>query len=289
MLKVADLLSDQLYAAPARPEILTKFKNIKELFLPADGYICGDADLAQADARVVAWDAEDQTLKDIFNDPTVDLHTENAKTIFGSCPDKSHPNRKKAKAGVHAVNYNVHAKTLASTLGITVLEAEYFINRWFEAHPKIKEWHNRIYHEMMVDKCIKNAFGFQKRFFDKRDNFTSLSEALAWIPQSTVAIIINKVWERMEKLDQSLVYVTMQTHDSLNFEIKEDMTPQVALQIEECFNVIVPYADPLHIPGTLGLGRTYGKLIDVSWDGYVIDPDTGLITPEVAEYWRKAA
>lgn len=283
------LLTDCLYAAPPRPEILKKFKNIKELFLPEDGYICGDADLAQADARVVAWDANDQTLKDIFNDPSVDLHTENAKTIFGSCPDKSHPNRKKAKAGVHAVNYNVHAKTLAATLGITVLEAEYFINRWFEAHPDIKKWHNRIYHEMMVEKRIRNAFGFEKRFFDKRDNFNSLSEALAWIPQSTVAIIINKVWMRMEQLDSSNVYVTMQTHDSLNFEIRKTMVPQIALQIQECFNIVVPYDDPLVIPGTLGLGKDYGNLKDVTWDGYVIDPDTGLATPEVAEYWRKAA
>lgn len=282
------LLNDKLYAAPLRPSLIKKFKNIKELFLPEDGFICGDADLAQADARVVAWDADDETLKEIFLS-NLDLHTENAITIFGSCPNKSHPNRKKAKAGVHAVNYNVHAKTLAKTLGITIKEAEYFIKRWFEAHPKIKKWHERIYHEMMVEHRIRNAFGFEKRFFDKRDNFTSLSEALAWIPQSTVAIIINKVWMKMEELDQSNVYVTMQTHDSLNFEMRNNMIPELALQIEECFNVVVPYEDPLVIPGTLGLGRDYGNLVDVTWDGYVIDPDTGLATPEVSEHWRKAA
>jgi DNA polymerase I-like protein with 3'-5' exonuclease and polymerase domains len=220
----------------------------------------------------------------------MDLHTENAKTIFGSCPTKSHPNRKKAKAGVHAVNYNVHAKTLAATLGITIHEAEYFIKRWFEAHPKIKKWHERIYHEMMVEHRIRNAFGFEKRFFDKRDNFNSLSEALAWIPQSTVAIIINKIWMKMEQLDQSNIYVTMQTHDSLNFEIRKSMVPQIALQVKDAFDSIrVPYDDPLVIPGTLGVGPDYGNLIDVSWDGYVLDPDTGLALPEVAEHWRKAA
>lgn len=284
-----DIMKESFYSPPKKPELIKKFKNIKELFIPEDGFICGDADLAQADARVVAWDADDETLKAIFNDPSVDLHTENAKTIFGSCPDKSHPNRKKAKSGVHAVNYNVHAKTLAATLGITVLEAEYFIRRWFEAHPKIKKWHERIYHEMMVDKCIRNAFGFEKRFFDKRDGFSALSEALAWIPQSTVAIVINKVWMRMEQLDQSNVYVTMQTHDSLNFELRKSMVPELALQVEHCFDIEIPYPDPLKIPGTLGLGKDYGNLRDVTWDGYVIDPDTGIATPEVAEYWRKAA
>lgn len=284
-----NILTDKLYSAPARPALIKKFKNIKELFLPEDDFIVGDADLAQADARVVAWDADDETLKQIFNDPSLDLHTENAKTIFGSCPSKSHPNRKKAKAGVHAVNYHVFPQTLSKALGVTVLEAEYFIRRWFEAHPKIKAWHDRIYHEMMVEKKIRNAFGFEKKFFDVRDKPTALSEALAWIPQSTVGNIINKVWLNIEKLDPSLVYVTMQTHDSLNFEIRKSHVPEVARLIEKCFEVIVPYDDPLHIPGTLGLGSDYGNLFDVTWDGYVIDPESGLATPEVNRYWKKAA
>jgi DNA polymerase-1 len=287
MINISEVLKDNMYAAPKRPDLIRKYKNIKELFIPESGFICGDADLAQADARVVAWDADDETLKDIFRS-NADLHTENAITIFGSCPNKGHPNRKKAKAGVHAVNYYVQAKTLAFTLGITIHEAEYFITRWFEAHPKVKLWQNRINNEMLVNKCITNAFGFEKRFFDKRDNFNSLSEALAWIPQSTVAIVINKVWENVERLDQSNVYVTMQTHDSLNFELRKPMVPALAIQIEKCFDVVIPYKDPLVIPGTLGLGRDYGNLVDVTWDGFVLDPDTGLATPEVMEYWRKA-
>jgi DNA polymerase-1 len=284
-----NLLTDALYAPPKRPALVKKFKNVKELFLPEPGYIVGDADLAQADARVVAWDADDETLKEIFNDPKLDLHTENAKTIFGSCPSKSHPNRKKAKAGVHAVNYHVYPQTLAKALGVTVLEAEYFIRRWFEAHPKIKAWHDRIYHEMMVEKVIRNAFGFEKKFFDIRDKPTALSEALAWIPQSTVAIIINKVWQSIdERLDPSNIYVTMQTHDSINFEIKKEEVCKTSLQLEECFNVIVPYPDPLHIPGTLGLGTDYGNLVDTTWDGWIIDPETGLATQQKSEWWKAA-
>jgi DNA polymerase I-like protein with 3'-5' exonuclease and polymerase domains len=280
-----DILKDTPMAPPHKPALIKRFKNIKELFLPEDGYIVGDADLAQADARVVAWDAEDETLKEIFNDPSLDLHTENAKTIFGSCPTKNHPNRKKAKAGVHAVNYHVFPQTLAKTLGITVLEAEYFIRRWFEAHPKIKAWHDRIYHEMMVEKKIRNAFGFEKKFFGPRDSPTALSEALAWIPQSTVAIIINKVWMNIEKLDPSDIYVTMQTHDSVNFEIYLPRLPSTALDLEKCFEVYVPYADPLHIPGTLGLGKNYGNLVDTTWDGFIIDDETGLATPVKSPYW----
>jgi DNA polymerase-1 len=245
--------------------------------------------LAQADARVVAWDADDEILKEIFNDPKLDLHTENAKAIFGSCPTKDHPNRKRAKAGVHAVNYNVYPATLAATLGITVLEAETFINKWFGAHPKIKEWHQRIYHEMMVNKRIENAFGYGKTFFDARDKPTALSEALAWIPQSTVGNIINFVWAKLEQLDQSKINVMMQVHDSLVFQIRHDCLPEIAPQVQQAFaSVVVPYKDPLVISSTLGLGYNCGEVDDVTWDGWVIDPSSGLVTDRRLALWPAA-
>jgi len=279
-----------VFVKPERPPIGKglKLPNIKALFKPDPGYIAADADLAQADARVVAWEANDVELMDMFEDPTVDLHTENAKTIFGSCPSKDHPNRKKAKAGVHAVNYNVYPKTLAAALGCTVLEAEYFINRWFSAHPRIKEWHQRVYHSMMNEKRISNRFGFCKNFFGALDHATALSEALAWIPQSTVGIIINKVWAGMDdNVDESLCSVKMQVHDSLCFQIKEELLHVAAPQINAQFkSVVVPYDRPLNIAATLGVGFNYGELDDITWDGYLIDPSTGIATPNRCRFWR---
>lgn len=283
-----NLLTENYFSKPKRPPVgkALKLPNVKCLFLPEDGFIIGDADLAQADARVVAWDADDEILKEIFLDPTLDLHTENAKTIFGSCPSKDHPNRKKAKAGVHAVNYNVFPPTLAKTLGITVLEAEHFINTWFGAHPKIRAWHERIHHEMMVNKRIENAFGYGKTFFDGRDKANALSEALAWIPQSTVGNIINFVWAKLEQLDQSKINVMMQVHDSLVFQIRHDCLPEIAEQVRQAFaSVVVPYADPLNIPSTLGLGLDCGVVDDVTWDGWEIDPSSGLVTDRRSALW----
>lgn len=287
-----DLINQRIYAAPKRPPYGKGVKqvNIKQLFLPDEGFIAADADLAQADARVVAWDADDEILKEIFLDPSMDLHTENAKAIFGSCPTKDHPNRARAKAGVHAVNYNVYPTTLASTLGITVLEAEHFIKSWFGAHPKIAQWHRRIYDEMMHNRCVKNVFGFTKNFFDGRDHANALSEALAWIPQSTVGNVINMVWAELDKVDTSLVEVKMQVHDSLAFQIAEGRLDEAAPLVEAAFkSVILPYDDPVVLPSTLGIGLDFGKLDDVTWDGWVIDGKTGLATAQRNKLWPLAA
>lgn len=264
--------------------------NIKNLFLAEPGYVYGDADLAQADAQVVAWEADDEILKEIFRDPTADLHTINAIDIFGSCPTADHPNRKKAKAGVHAVNYHVFPRTLAKALGITVHEAEQFIKRWFEIHPKIKEWHNRIYNQMMGQKFVENKFGFRKNYFDARDGHTALSEALAWIPQSTVGNIINIVWDRINThMNPDEIFVAMQVHDSLVFQMREDLVPVLAKQVEDYFQVVVPYDDPLIIGSSLEVGTVLGSVKPVSWDGYVIDPATKLPTDTLHEYWQRLA
>ena len=269
-----DLLNQSLVkpdGVPALPSF--HLPNIKELILPDHGYVMVDCDLSQADAQVVAWEANDDILKDIFRDPDADLHTINAEMIFGSCPSKKHPNRRKAKAGVHAVNYNVYPTTLAKALGISVKEAESFINRWFDIHPNIKEWQNRIKQEMMEDRRIANAFGFEKKFFDRRDGKTALSEALAWIPQSTVALVINKVWDRLAKYPNSELFISMQVHDSLVFQVKRELLPSYMNKISEAFQVVVPYSDPLVIGASIEVGSSYGGCKPVSWDGYVLDSE----------------
>ncbi len=280
-----NILNQKRNAAPPRP---AKYKtpNIKSLFLAEPGWIVADTDLAQADARVVAWEADDDELMQMFLDPTIDLHTENAKTIFGTCPDKSHPNRKKAKAGVHAVNYGVGARTLAKALGITVHEAEVFIQRWFEAHPKIHAWHSRIYNEMVTRKYIENAFGFRKCFFGKTDGPTALSEALAWIPQSTVGNIINIAWMRMDRLREQEAYVSMQVHDSLVSQHNKEYAHDTLAYLHQAMLVEVPYEKKLIIPTSLEVSaENIGQLLAVDWDGAILDPDTGARTSDFWSHW----
>ena len=108
----------------------TPLPNIRKLFVPDPGYMIADCDLAQADAQVVAWEADDEELKAVFRDPTADLHDENAKTIFGTLTPA---NRQLAKAGVHLTNYGGKARTCATALGITVKQAEDFQRKWFQA------------------------------------------------------------------------------------------------------------------------------------------------------------
>ena len=235
--------------------------NIRKLFLPDQGYIIVDCDLAQADAQVVAWEANDQVLKDIFRDPGSDLHNENAKTIFGQLTKR---NRQLAKGGVHAVNYGAKARTLARALGITVREAERFMRIWFAAHPNIKAWQQRIDMQISQTRTVTNAFGNRRYYFDRIEHL--LPEALAWIPQSTVALVINRALVNVDKNLRGSVEPLMQVHDSLVMQIKKSAYPGVLPELKKNMEIIVPYPDPLIIPvGIEASSSSWGDVREVDW------------------------
>lgn len=229
--------------------------NLRSMYIPDEGYIMGDYDGAQADARVVAWEARDEELKAIFRDPTRDLHIENAKAIFGGCTGKSDPRRQLAKTGVHAANYFVTASVLAGHLGITVHEADNFLSRWYGAHPAITEWHKRIRLEVSSRRYVENAFGYRCYFFGRIDDI--FKEALAWGPQSTVAIMINegmyRVWNAMPE-----VHPLLQTHDSGTFQFPLEGHEETSRRICELMQVEIPFEDPLVIPIDAHLGTSWG-------------------------------
>lgn len=217
--------------------------NLRKMFIPDPGFTIMEGDLARADAQVVAWEAGDEELKELFRSG-FDIHTENAKAIF-NVQVVSHEQRQKAKVGVHLVDYYGQAKTLAAELGVTVHEAEQFINRWFSAHPKIRKWHERIRIELSLTRSVTNKFGFRKYFFDKLDRL--LPEALAWVPQSSVAIV---TYHGMKNLARSVpeVQILLQVHDSLVMQTPTALCPAIFPRIKKAMEIPIPYDDPLIIP-----------------------------------------
>lgn len=168
--------------------------NVRKMFIPDPGYTIFDVDLAGADAQVVAFEAEDLDLIKAFR-AGLDVHSKNAEDLWGSgftqlAGDKDNgpksKKRKECKQGVHATNYGGRPPTLAKVLGWTVHEADQFQKRWFSIHPGIKRnFHGRIEASLRNTRSVTNRFGYRRVYFDRIDS--CFTEALAWVPQSTVA------------------------------------------------------------------------------------------------------
>jgi DNA polymerase I len=230
-----------------------KMPNLRKMFTPDDGHTLFEADLAGADARVVAWEADDTSLKLAFQSGR-DVHAYNAEAIwrreqplaaYRINPDLKHL-RQRAKTAVHAVNYGCKARTLAEHISTTTSEAELFISQWFRLHPGILEWHRRIEKQLWNTRTVANVYGYKRRYFDRPEGL--LPEALAWIGQSTTAICINHLMVRLAK-EISELQILLQTHDSVTFQIPTDMVPYKLPEIKRvCESAVVPYPDPLPMP-----------------------------------------
>lgn len=225
--------------------------NVRKVFIPDPGYVLFDSDLKGADAQVVAWEAEDLDLMTAFRDG-LDVHSKNAEDMWGTAftrlPEGSHARRTKRqqnKVAVHLTNYGGTARTLAITQSWTIHEAELFQRRWFSLHPGIdKNFHGKVRSALASSRTVYNAYGFRRVFFDRIDS--CFGEALAWIPQSTVAITTYLGAFALEAAYPHVEFL-IQDHDNLVFQFLRARTPSRDA-IANALEVVTPYPDPLIIP-----------------------------------------
>lgn len=241
--------------------------NLRACFLPDPGYALVEADLARADAQVIAWEASATRLKaQLAADE--DIHSDNALLLYASdctsgqprrvrelAPRTMHSNamsfRDNAKRWVHATNFAGKSRTVASTIVVPEPHVAACQHWWLNvAHPEIGQLHDRIDWELKSRKnpVIYNKFGFRRAYVGGGRESNLLQQALAWIAQSTVAVSINKamlaVWHNLPEFE-----LLLQVHDSILGQVKlSDLTDGFIARLRAEMAVVVPYDDSLTIP-----------------------------------------
>lgn len=231
-----------------RAKTALKMPNIREMFLPDCGYEIFDIDLAGADAQVVAWTSGDETMKALFRAKTK-IAAFAAKELYGSAAGDNgrlEPYYTRAKMGGHLTNYGGFPPTMAKALGITIHEADRFQARWFQMFPGIKKWHARVERNLIEKREVTNAFGFKKTFFGRLDK--SLPEALAWEPQSTVAITTLRAMDNLDEQFYHILRILLQVHDSIVFLLPIHRPPELLSDVMKATEIVIPFDDPLIIP-----------------------------------------
>lgn len=240
-----------------------KMPNIREMFLPEPGTEIFDIDLAGADAQVVAWTSGDPTMKALFR-AKIKIAAFAAKELYGGAagPDgKAEPYYTRAKMGGHLSNYYGQPPTMAKALGITVHEADKFQKRWFEMFPGITTWHERVRRNLEEKREVTNAFGFKKTFFGRIDK--ALPEALAWEPQSAVAVVTLRAMDILDREFDPMLRILIQVHDSIVFTLPIYRPPELLENVLDAARIVIPFDDPLVIPfGVASSTVNWGKCKD---------------------------
>lgn len=263
-----------------------RLPNLRSCFLPDPGYALVEGDLARADAQVIAWEADATELKRRLS-ADEDIHSDNADMLYGHIwrnkklvrtreidPRSMHTSGKTfrdgAKSWVHCTNFAGGSRTVSQQHSILETHCKDCQQWWTnERHPEIGRLHRRVDFDLKSRKnpVIFNRFGFRRLYVggDRQSNL--LGQALAWIAQSTVAIVINTAlrqidpdalndllalddfpsWGRRGLALPELDYL-LQIHDSILGQVLlTDLTDLFIRRFDDALAVTVPYDDPLII------------------------------------------
>ena len=259
-------------------------------------FICPD--LPQADARIVAWDAQCERLIKLFTDPSVHFHLENCIRL-GAAPgspfagitrdiaygvnEAGIPWKEYAidkyttgKAMGHAANYRMQAKRLAMELGIEVSEARMLLGIYLhQLYPEIERWQFNRKELVQKQGYLQTPWPFLRKrvcygAWGELLNRGKISETVwnelcAHVPQSAVADIVNVGMEGLW-LNAPSVRFHKHDHDSYLASVPVDrLGEHCELALRHLRVELRLHDRPLVMEPEMSYGRNYGAMVE--WKG----------------------
>lgn len=263
--------SPSIFEGRKGPQLQNIPSRARSIFVARPGRQLVVSDLRRAEAMFVAYDAGDEGLICIFNDPSRDLYKEEACAALG-VGDVSKVQRDVFKQVIHATHYGMRGKRLVSLLrikgiyledveirGITKLEAkgEYLIRGYLDRHPAIREWQEETWRKVKRDRTLLDGLG-RRRFFMGRLDDHMQRVVLSYRPQATVAGITNRGLITMDCLGWDVV---LQVHDSLGVEARDSDVVACVADIEDALRCpIMLHGREMVIPTETFYGSSWGEL-----------------------------
>ncbi|MBX7104294.1 MAG: DNA polymerase I [Gemmataceae bacterium] len=235
---------------PARTDM---GKQIRQAFLPAEGWQLLAADYSQIELRLLAHCSDDANLKQAFVDGQ-DIHAAVAARIFGVEPDAvSGEQRRMAKTVNFGVIYGISAMGLAARLGIDRGVASKFIDDYFARYPAVQEYQARLLHKCHETGSASTLLGRRRKIVGVRSRTTYKGlnqperEAVNMEIQGSAADMMKLAMLRVhERLAQRKMAARMllTVHDELVFEAPPaeiaDLTELVRQEMITALPISVP-------------------------------------------------
>ena len=211
-------------------------RRIRQAFIAPEGYKLLAADYSQIELRIMAHLSGDKGLLTAFEHGE-DIHKATAAEVFGvSLIEVSSDQRRSAKAINFGLIYGMSAFGLARQLGVERKVAQEYIDRYFERYPGVLRYMDNIRKQAHDDGYVETLFG--RRLYlpeinarNKQMQQAAERTAINAPMQGTAADIIKRAmidvdqWLHAEHQDDACM--TMQVHDELIIEVREDAVEKV--------------------------------------------------------------
>lgn len=236
-------------------------RRIRQAFIAEKGYKLLAADYSQIELRIMAHLSEDKGLLTAFAKGE-DIHKATAAEVFGvTLEEVNTDQRRSAKAINFGLIYGMSAFGLARQLDVERKVAQQYIDRYFERYPGVLTYMDNIRKQAHEDGYVETLFG--RRLYlpeinarNKQLQQAAERTAINAPMQGTAADIIKLAmieverWLLAEYPDSARM--TMQVHDELIIEVKEEAVEAVREGLIKRMSGAAELAVPLLVEAGVG-------------------------------------
>ena len=235
---------------PIRTEMGSK---LRAYFVAKPGCVLVDADYSQIELRILAHVTGDTHMQEAFLSGA-DIHRSTAAKIYNIRPEDVTPRlRSSAKAINFGIMYGKGAYSLSKDIGVSVKEAEAFLQTYLATFPNIDGYMEKTIADARQCGYVSTLFGRRRALPElnsNNHNIRASGERMARNTpiQGTAADVIKlamvRVWRRLrnEKMESRLI---LTVHDELIVEAPEAEAERAAQILREEMEGCVHYAVPL--------------------------------------------
>lgn len=229
----------------------TNVYKVKNVFVARPGYTFVEADLSQAEVRVMAHYTRDQKLIEILK-TGVNMHDKVSQ-------EQDLP-RDVAKRLNFSAQYGIGAKKFSETYGYTIHESRAYLEKYHAMFPGIK----RFYH---VAEAKAGTQGFVRLYTGRVQHFkgwkSPTHKASSRIIQGAVAEMIRIAMTRLRK-EVPEAKQLLQVHDSLNFEVPIGGKQEICRKIKQVMEDQPWCSIPIFVD--IKEGPSWGEAKEIVWE-----------------------
>jgi len=238
-------------------------RQIRQAFLPRDGWRLLTADYSQIELRLLAHFCEDDNLSRAFAEDR-DVHAAVAAQVFGVPEaDVTKDQRGAAKTVNFGVIYGISAVGLSVQLGIPKKDAAKFIDDYFAKYPKVLAYQNELLARVRKNGYAATVLGRQRRFdpsairpkssYEQRNQ--AEREAINMEIQGSAADLLKVAMlnlDRRMKAERLTAKMLLTVHDELVFEVPPDEVTALAALVRHEMTTALPFRVPLKVDVAAG-------------------------------------
>lgn len=249
-------------------------KRIRRAFVAPSGMAILSIDYSQIELRIAAMLSGDEKLTEIFKNGE-DVHTAVASRVFHVAPTEvTSDMRRRAKVINFGILYGMGVNALRQNLGedTSRADAQEFLNAYFHTFTRLAEY-------LEETKAYARKHGYTETYFGRRRHFAGIKSPIPYIKAAAERMAINapiqgsqadiiriamvRVAQELEKPEwKDDVFMLLQVHDELLFEVKEDVVEKVVPVLKGIMEGVLTQKETGGVPiiTEAAVGKNWGEL-----------------------------